>query len=129
MPHKQLPAIPHRLNSPDLAARAAALMLDKHAKDVSIMDLRGLTSVTDFFVIGTGDSPVQVKAIVDHVDDSLRKGGDKPYHIEGYDAFSWVIVDFVDVVVHIFSPASREYYGLERLWADAKVSEVTDPST
>ena len=127
MPHKQLPANPHRLNSPDLAARAAALMLDKHAKAVTILDLRGLTSITDFFVICTADSDVQVKAIVDHVDDSLRKAGDKPYHIEGYDKFSWVIVDFVDVVAHVFTSTSREYYGLERLWADAKVSDVTEP--
>ena len=127
MPHKQLPANPHRLNSPDLAARSAALMLDKHAKAVTILDLRGLTSITDFFVICTADSDVQVKAIVDHVDDSLRKAGDKPYHIEGYDKFSWVIVDFVDVVAHVFTSTSREYYGLERLWADAKVSDVTEP--
>lgn len=127
MPHKQLPTNHHGLSAPDLASRAAALMLDKHAKAVTIMDLRGLTSVTDFFVICTGDSAVQVKAIVDHVDDSLRKAGDKPYHIEGYDKSSWVIVDFVDVVAHIFSPSSREYYGLERLWADAKVSDVTEP--
>ncbi len=127
MPHKQLPTNHYGLSSPDLASRAAALMLDKHAKAVTIMDLRGLTSVTDFFVICTGDSDVQVKAIVDHVDDSLRKAGDKPYHIEGYGKSSWVIVDFVDVVAHIFSPSSREYYGLERLWADAKVADITEP--
>ena len=96
MPHKQLTTNHHRLSSPDLASRAATLMLDKHAKAVTIMDLRGLTSVTDFFVICTGESDVQVKAIVDHVDDSLRKAGDKPYHIEGYGKSSWVIVDFVD---------------------------------
>lgn len=127
MPNNQLPTIHPGLSSPDLASRAAALMLDKHAKAVTIMDLRGLISVTDFFVICTGESDVQVKAIVDHVDDSLRKAGDKPYHIEGYGKSSWVIVDFVDVVAHIFSPSSREYYGLERLWADAKVADITEP--
>lgn len=101
-------------------------MLDKHADDVIIMDLRELTSMTDYFVMGTATSDIQVKAIIDHVDDSLRSEGEKPYHIEGSDELSWVIIDYVNVVAHVFAPEARQYYGLERLWADAKITQVTD---
>lgn len=93
------------------------------------MDLRGLTSITDFFVLGTGESDVQVKAIVDHLNEMLRSENTKPSHIEGYDKLSWVLIDYVDVVAHVFLPAARDYYRLERLWADAKVSEVSEPGT
>ncbi|UCD38583.1 MAG: ribosome silencing factor [Fidelibacterota bacterium] len=112
--------------SKTLAARSADLMLDKKAKEITILDVRLLTSVTDFFVLCTGESDVQIKAIVDHVNESLRAENTKPYHIEGYDQLSWVLMDYVDVVAHIFLPETREYYGLERLWADAKISTVSD---
>jgi ribosome-associated protein len=114
------------LSSQDLAAQSANLVLDKKAKEVVIMDLRGLTSVTDFFVLCTGESDVQIKAIVDYLDESLRMEDTKPFHIEGYDQLNWVLVDYVDVVVHVFLAETRDYYGLERLWADAKVKQVTD---
>ncbi len=116
-------------NSRDLAARSADLMLDKKARKVIIMDLRGLTSITDFFILGTGESDVQVKAIVDHLNEKLRSENTKPIHIEGYDKLSWVLIDYIDVVAHVFLPEARDYYRLERLWADAKVSEVSEPGT
>lgn len=113
--------------SPDaLSDRVAQLMLEKSALDVSIMDLRGVTSMTDCFVLCTGSSNAQVKAIVDHVDDTLRGDGIKPHHIEGYEGRSWVILDYVNVVVHIFLPQQRDYYNLERLWADAKILQIDD---
>ena len=129
-----MPAEPRRisnreLSSRDLASRSADLMLDKKAREVIIMDLRGLTSVTDFFVMGTGESDMQVKAIVDHLNEKIRSEDTKPFHIEGYDKLSWVLIDYVDVVAHVFLPESRDYYRLERLWADAKVSEVSEPGT
>ena len=117
------------VNSRDLAARSADLMLDKKARKVIIMDLRGLTSITDFFILGTGESDAQVKAIVDHLNEKLRSENTKPSHIEGYDKLSWVLIDYVDVVAHVFLPESRDYYRLERLWADAKVSEVSESGT
>ncbi len=117
------------LSSRDLASRSADLMLDKKAKEVIIMDLRGLTSVTDFFVMGTGESDMQVKAIVDHLNEKIRSEDTKPSHIEGYDKLSWVLIDYIDVVAHVFLPETRDYYRLERLWADAKVSESTDSGT
>jgi len=117
------------LSSRDLASRSADLMLDKKAKEVIIMDLRGLTSITDFFVMGTGESDMQVKAIVDHLNEKMRSEDTKPFHIEGYDKLSWVLIDYIDVVAHVFLPETRDYYRLERLWADAKVSEITDSGT
>ncbi len=129
-----MPAKPRRtsnreLSSQDLASRSAGLMLEKKARGIIIMDLRGLTSVTDFFVLGTGDSDVQVKAIVDYLNETLRSENTKPFHIEGYDKPSWVLMDYIDVVAHVFLPEARDYYRLERLWADAKVSEITDTGT
>lgn len=124
MPTKSEPTGSQGLDPDDLAKRSADLMLDKKAGDVVIMDLRGLTSVTDFFVMGTGESDVQVKAIVDHLDETLRSEHTKPIHIEGYDQLSWVLIDYVDVVAHVFLPEARDYYRLERLWADAKISVV-----
>ena len=114
------------LSPEELADAVAELMLEKHALEVTIMDLRGITSMTDEFVLGTGASAVQVKAIVDHIDDTLRKRGLKPYHIEGYEGLAWVVLDYMYLVVHVFLPTQREYYGLERLWADAKIAVLED---
>lgn len=114
------------LSSKDLATQTANLALDKKAREVVIMDLRGLTPVTDFFVLCTGESDTQIKAIVDHVDDSLRIENTRPYHVEGYDQLNWVLMDYVDVVVHVFLAETRDYYGLEQLWADANVQEISD---
>jgi ribosome-associated protein len=119
----------HDTNAKVLAIRSADLMLEKKAKGITIMDVRGLTSVTDFFVLCTGESDVQIKAIVDHVNESLGMDKTKPYHIEGYDQLSWVLIDYVDVVAHVFLPEIRDYYGLERLWADAKVTKIAESDT
>ena len=101
-------------------------MLEKSATDILVMDLRGITTMTDCFVLATGTSAAQVKAIVDHVDDTLRESGSKPYHIEGYTGLLWVVLDYVHVVAHIFMPTERKYYSLERLWADAEITAVED---
>jgi ribosome-associated protein len=126
MPANSRSKDPRTPSSRDLAAQTANLALDKKAKDVIIMDLRGLTTVTDFFVLCTGESDTQIKAIVDHVDDVLRTKDTKPYHVEGYDKLNWVLMDYVDVVVHVFLAETRDYYGLEKLWADANVQEICD---
>lgn len=87
--------------------------------------MQGLTTITDYFVIASGASDTQVKAIVDAVTDGLEPAI-KPWHIEGYDQRRWVLLDFVDVVVHIFQRQVREYYDIERLWADAEIQEYAD---
>jgi ribosome-associated protein len=101
----------------------ADLALEKQAEDVIALDVRGITSMTDHFVFCSADTDVQVKAIAD----SIRKGTDhKPWRIEGYEQLNWVLLDYVDVVVHIFKTHEREYYNLESLWTDAPLTKYKD---
>lgn len=110
-----------------LAQSAARSALAKKASDLVLLDLRELAGVSDFFVIASGSSEVQVKAIADAVEEGLREEhGAKPWHVEGRDGRRWVLLDFVDVVVHVFHERTREYYLLERLWGDAKRIEIVD---
>jgi ribosome-associated protein len=113
------------LKSQVLAQAVARLALSKKAGEVVIMDLRGLTTMTDFFVICSADSDVQIRAIAEAVDDGMEKKGAAAWHKESGSS-SWVLLDFVDVVVHIFHRNTRAYYNLEKLWGDAKIRKVTD---
>ena len=99
--------------------RAVELLLDRKATDVTLLDLRKLSSATDFFLIATGRSDTHVSAIADHVVDELKNAGVRPAGVEGMRGGRWVLVDYVDFVVHVFHPAAREFYQLERLWGDA----------
>ena len=90
------------------------------------MELNELTSIADYFVICSGFSNTQVKAISDHIQDELRKNRVRPWHREGYSNLQWILLDYVDVVVHIFQPETRDFYNLERIWGDAKITEITD---
>lgn len=101
------------------AVMAAKEALEKKAKDVLVIDLRGLSSVTDFFVICTGDSDIQVQAIAEHVKDKLKEAGFDLLRMEGYLHAQWVLLDFGDFVVHVFHHEARAFYSLERLWGDA----------
>ena len=104
---------------PEEVARAAELALDRKAENVIALDLRGVSSATDFFVLATGNSDIQVRAIAEHIVEELRKDGLRPLHVEGLDRARWVLLDFVDFVVHVFHPLAREFYQLELLWGDA----------
>jgi ribosome-associated protein len=104
---------------PPEVVQAAELALDRKAEDVLALDLRGVSSATDFFVLATGNSDIQVKAIAEHVMEELAKDGFRPLHVEGMDRARWVLMDFVDFVVHVFHPLAREFYQLELLWGDA----------
>ena len=112
--------------SEERSARTAELALSKKAENVLSMDLRGLTSTCDFFVIATGTSDVQVKAIADAIKDGMTDEGEKPWHVEGAEGKRWILLDFVDVVVHVFDTDTRDYYQLERLWGDAKFRVFED---
>lgn len=109
-----------------LAKKIADLMLSKKAHDIVILDLRKLTSATDHFVICSADSDTQVKAIADAVQNGTEALGVRVWHSEGYHALTWIVLDYVDVVVHIFHKEARFYYNLERLWSDAKKTKVKD---
>ena len=113
-------------NSQQIATQIADLMVDKKALDIQILDVRGLTTLTDFFVICTSESQPQSRAICNHIEDEMLKEGIKPWHKEGVEKLDWVLVDFVNIVAQIFSLKSREYYDFERLWGDAKITKVDD---
>ncbi len=115
------------MDSNTLANSISELIFSKKGYDVKILDLRDIVSFTDFFIICSADSDTQVKAIADEIDKSLRDEGLKCWHKEGYRALSWVLLDYVDVVVHIFKKEMREFYNLEKLWGDAPVIEAEDP--
>jgi ribosome-associated protein len=99
---------------------------DKKALDVVVLDLRKAGGFTDFFVICTGANPRQVGAIADGVREALKQGGERPAIAEGMKASSWVLLDYFDFVVHVFSRESRAFYDLERLWGDADRHEIPD---
>lgn len=109
--------------SPDSAAiveRAAQLALERKASDVVSLDLRGISSATDYFLIATGTSDVHVKSIADHIIGQLREEGVRANHVEGLQGGRWVLIDYIDVVVHVFQSSVRDFYQLEELWGDAE---------
>lgn len=108
-------------DSPALAAAkvAAEAALGKKAEEVMILDVRGLTSYADYFVLATGTSDRQVKAIADAIDEDLRKAGHRSLGLEGYERGHWVLIDFGDVVAHVFYEETRNLYDIEGLWAEA----------
>lgn len=106
-----------------IAARAAG---DKKATDIVILDLRQIASFTEYFVIASGASNRQVQAISNEVEERLRKSGKRPLHIEGYSGAEWILLDYGDFIVHVFSSSSRQFYDLERLWRDAGRIEVKE---
>ena len=95
-------------------------MLDKKATDAVVLQVAPLTSITDYLVIGSADSDRQASAIADHIDGILSRSGSKPLSVEGKRSSQWVLMDFGDVIVHIFRQDVRKHYALERLWSDAK---------
>jgi ribosome-associated protein len=105
------------------AVRAA---LDKKALDVVVLDLRNTPAFTDFFILCSGRNQRQVKAIADAVEETLRAARVRPAHVEGYDRADWVLMDFFTFIVHVFTPQTRAFYSLERLWGDAERVDVSD---
>ncbi|GIV45460.1 MAG: hypothetical protein KatS3mg036_0278 [Ignavibacterium sp.] len=99
-------------------------IIEKKGENILVLDLRKITSVTDFFVICSGTVEQHIKAIKDNIIEKLEEKGIKYWHIEGERANTWVLIDYVDVVVHIFHPLARDYYKLEKLWADAKAEKI-----
>ncbi|MFD2169197.1 ribosome silencing factor [Tumebacillus lipolyticus] len=104
----------------ELAYTAADAVADKKANDVVVLDIQGLSVIADYFIICSGNSNTQVQAIANGVRDKLAKQGYVIKSMEGYDEARWVLLDFGDVVVHVFRQEEREFYNLERVWGDAK---------
>lgn len=107
-----------------LAERVAWHLLEKKAEDVTIIDLRGRSDVCDFYVLGSGHSDIQVGAVAKHAVNMLLAAGHKPKGLEGMTGGRWALLDFFDVVIHVFKTDAREYFNLERLWGDAPRLEL-----
>ena len=101
---------------------------DRKAGDVVVLDLRPADGFTDYFVIMTGHNTRQIQAISDAIQDALSTKGVKPAHIEGGDHAAWMLLDYFDFIVHIFSPESRAFYALERLWGSAERTAIAEPA-
>ncbi|HEY0304679.1 MAG TPA: ribosome silencing factor [Longimicrobiales bacterium] len=108
---------------PDLT-RAIELAVDRKGQEMMLLDLRGVSNSTDYFLLINGTSDTHVRAIADHIIDELRKEGMKADHIEGLRTGRWVLIDFIDFVIHVFHPTAREFYQLERLWGDAPAISI-----
>ena len=109
---------------PKTLAGLAVISLDKHkAEEIKVIGVTELTSIADYFVIASGTSTTQVKALSDYVEEELGREGQEPRRIEGYAASNWILMDYGDLIVHIFSRDDRLFYDLERIWRDGKVVE------
>ena len=109
------------------ALECARAALDKKAVDLVVLDVTGLTSIADYLVICTGRSDRQVQAIATAIDEELRKDGVRPIAVEGMTRGQWVLLDFTDVIVHVFYKPVREFYDLERLWEHAPRVQLPEP--
>lgn len=114
------------MDSKKLAFKLAELALNKKAEDIKILDLRKITPIADFFVICTANSEPQVKAIANEILVGAKNEGETVWHKEGTNMKSWVLLDFIDVVVHVFLRETRGFYSLEKLWGDAEITDITD---
>ncbi len=106
--------------SADLARIAIAALEDKKAEDVRVIDIGGVSVLADYFIIASGNNRIQVQAMADEVEERLGRAGAIPKQIEGYQAGNWVLLDFGDVIIHIFDAQNRLFYDLERIWKDGK---------
>jgi ribosome-associated protein len=109
---------------PELWRVAVQAAEAKQAKDLRVLDLRAISAFADYFVIASGANTRQIQAIADEVEQQLKKAGDRPLSVEGYDNAEWILMDYGDYLVHIFSEKSRAYYDLERLWREAATIEL-----
>ena len=115
------------VNYNKLSKAITELMLDKKATEIQIINVSKLTSLTDYFIICSSDSEPKTKAIMNHIKDKVHEKYDiKPLHLEGIENLEWVLLDYVSIVVNIFSKEKREYYNIERLWADAKITLIKE---
>ena len=113
-----------------LAAHAVEAAIDKKATDIVVLDMRQVSGVADYFIICTGASDLQVKAIFEAIEERIKEAcQERPWPREGTDHRQWVLIDYVDLVIHIFSPEKRAFYDLERLWGDAPLERVAEEAS
>lgn len=122
------PVSPESLDLPREVGRVVDLLFDRKALDVTLLDLRGISTATDWFIVATGTSDTHVRAISDHVTEEMRKESVRPINVEGEREGRWILIDYFDFVVHVFHPQAREFYQLERLWGDAPTHVIAAQS-
>tara|TARA_B100000579_G_scaffold76316_1_gene59055 strand:- start:13189 stop:13533 length:345 start_codon:yes stop_codon:yes gene_type:complete len=113
------------MNEKKIAHKIAQLMLDKKAVDIKIINVTGLTSLTDYFINCSSESDPQTRAIKNHIQDKLfEEYNIKPLNIEGYEGLKWILMDYINIVINVFHKEQREYYNVERLWADGEIEDI-----
>jgi ribosome-associated protein len=116
------------IDSAELIDTITEALLEKKAKDITVLDVRGLTTLTDYFIVCHGTSDTQIGAMANSVSQKTKETlGEREWRKEGLEARRWIILDYVNVVVHIFSEEKREFYGIERMWSDAEITNIEDP--
>ena len=111
-------------NAKEMVKTAVAALQDKKGEDIRVIDISGVTVIADYFIIASGSNPNQVQALVDNVEEQMYKAGYDDPRVEGYNTASWVLLDYNDVIVHVFSQDDRLFYDLERIWRDRKEIDV-----
>ena len=114
------------MNDRELVNQIVRLLDNKKARDIQVLDIHELTTIADYFVIATGNSTTQVKALCDHLEEELQKVGVHHTNKEGYRTASWILLGYQDVVVHLFLGETREFYKLEHVWQDAEIVDISD---
>ena len=115
--------------SKEMTKLAIAVLEDKKANDVRVIDIAGVSVIADYFVIASGSNTNQVQAMADSVREALGRAGHEPRQVEGYGSANWILMDYNDIIVHIFSDESRTFYDLERIWRDGKEVSVGEFET
>lgn len=111
-------------NAKEMVKTAVAALQDKKGEDIRVIDISGVTVIADYFIIASGSNPNQVQALVDNVEEQMYKAGYDDPRVEGYNTASWVLLDYNNVIVHVFSQDDRLFYDLERIWRDGKEIDV-----
>lgn len=114
------------MTSLELAKEAVKAIDSKKGLNIKVIKVDDISVLADYFVIATGTSSTHVKALANEVEYKLKEAGNTVSHIEGYRSNSWILLDYVDVIVHVFSDEAREYYDLDRMWADGEVIDISD---
>lgn len=114
------------MNSKEMTKLAIAALEEKKAEDIHVIDIIDVSTIADYFIIANGNNRNQVQALIDSVDEALGKAGCVVKQIEGYDTANWVLMDFGDIIVHVFDKENRLFYNLERIWRDGKKIELNE---
>ena len=114
------------MTSIEIAKEAVKAIDSKRGTNIKLIKVGDVSIIADYFVIATGQSSTQVKALADEVEYQLKEKGENASHIEGYRSDTWILLDYIDVIVHVFSDEAREYYDLDRMWADGVEVDISD---